>query len=316
MKKVVLAGMLVLGTLFTACGQRSEAALDALSFGELPLVTDTEALLEPLSTFGVIHLAETEELGELALAQGAGLVGYTPLPDGDWGVLEKLPEVINPMCLLILCDDEGNPVPDSYDGFTVGQDLLAVYATPTFVERVAQYGIGAEDLQLLDAAALVEMVVETGVRVGSVGLYGPDSPMARYCATRPVPHVCKIMSVAGVDVLELDVSEVAKTSGVGLIITDFGALTRLDTVGELTQLHGEGFTPVFSALQVGFPQTVNKAAAASFLENIYSDEGQIRLAQAGVIPVTERAFAEIVRGDLAVHVEAALRARPTPIPVD
>jgi len=315
-KRIVLVGLLILGALLTACGEPTDASLKTLSRG-FPMFTDDEALLKPLNTFNELHLVETEGLQELALDYSGGLVSYTPIPDWDGWRTPEIPDFINPNCLLILCDDEGNPVPGSYDGFDhIGYDLSAVYATPALVKQASKYGLDAEALRKLDASTLVEVATKLNVNVGSVGQYLPGSPWERICNQRPVPRICWLIDAGGLSLDKVIVSELEGFKDYGLIITNLGALAQLEDVGELVQLHGEGLEPAFSALQVGFAKGVDEGAAFELLETIYSEEGQYSLGQAGIIPLSEGAFQKTFDKNLANHVKDALAARPTPIPVD
>ena len=313
MKRFVLIGLVILGGVLAACSQDSEATLQGLGYAEVPVVTDVEGLVEPLGRSADVHFVPTEKLASVVAEQGVGVVSYTPVPDIVWIDLKefyKKLKLIYNQCGLILCDRDGNPVPDPrLGGLVVGFDFTAVYATPELLERVAGLGYGADALSAVSVGELTQVVAETGLRVANVGRYipSPGSPWEGRCQQRPVPHVCKLISAGGgleVDTLDTDALN-EHLGDFGLVVVDYSDLRHVELAGELVQLHGKGLKPLFSALQVGAPERVGEQAALSLMESLFSEEGQRVLTEAGIIPVTQRAYADAVADDVAGHVENA-----------
>ena len=219
MRKLLLLGLLTLSGVLAACGGDPDAELARLNHGgELRLATDVEALVEPLSAFADTRFVPPNEFVEVVAEDDIGAVSYTLVPK-DW--LETRFEIpyTSRMCQLILCDDEGNPVPDPLGSdFIVGVDFTAVYATPALLTRSAEFGYDARDLEGMDARTLARIVAETGLGVAGVSDYGvsdhrvsdylPGSPAERFCQARPQPRICQyIAGEYGLELVELDVSE-------------------------------------------------------------------------------------------------------------
>ena len=315
MKRFVLFSLVVLSGVLAACSQDSEATLESLRYGGARVVTDVEGLGESLSRSFDVHVAPTEKLESVAAEYGAGVLSYDLVLDKVWPPIEIDPEAlekalrrVSKLCQLILCDEDGNPMPDPRTGaLTVGYDFTAVYATPELLERVADFGYSADFLSRVDIDKLSQIVAETGLGVASVGKYLPGSPLERFCQQRPVPRICFYVSVGNrFEVDKLDIHNLNEhTEDFGLIIVDYGDLGHIDLVGDLVQLHGEGLEPRVSPLQVGASKRVGEEAALSLIEHLYSDEGQYAVARAGVVPVTQRVYESVVADNVARHVEGA-----------
>ena len=313
MKKVVWFGLLVLNTLLAACGQDTGQELSVLRHpGAVPLATDVRASAKPLGNFAEVKLVTAAELGGLA-KDGFGTVSYKPVPDelGGSGQGSRF-RFVPPLCLLVLCDDNGNPVPESYDknphDWTVALDFVAVYATPALLKRAAGYGLSAAKLSVVPATALTKVIATTGLEVGQVGLYGPDSPWNDLCNRHPVPRICWVIDrFDGPRVSVPDFGgHIRDFADYGLVILAYDALLRLgDAAGELVQLHGEGLEPVVAALQVTLPEDTDKNAGQALFKDLYG-EGQTVLARAGFVPVAGGAFDEVVRSGAGQHVVDAL----------
>ncbi len=318
MKKFVLFGLVVFSGVLAACSQDSEASLESLGYGEVSVVTDIEGLSEPLSQVLDARFAPTVELAGAAAEYGAGVVSYDITPDLVWPPpiwidpeeFDKEIKRIRNQCQLIPCDEDGNPEPDPRTGaLSVGFDFTAVYATPELLERVADFGYSEHYLSQIGGDTLSQIVAEANLGVAKVGKYIPGGPWDSFCQQRPVPEICKYISVgSGLEVETLDIHDLNKhVNDFGLIIVDYGDLRHLDLAGELVQLHGEGLQPLVSPLQVSVPEHVGEEAALHLLERLYSDEGQYALAEAGVVPVSQHAYNDVMTDDVAGHVESAFR---------
>lgn len=298
MKKIIGLTSLIVVVLLAACEQ-STPELSTTSLSGLRFVTDVEAAVEPLTRFSDVILAENA--AKVAISENAGLVMYTPDPEHEWFVPREI-DFFPPHCMLILCDDEGKPVPDPRLGtFTVAQDLLAAYVTPTLIERAAEFGYSTNDLKKINGAELSSVVAEAGL---SVGKYIPGSYYNRFCRQQPVPRICFFIEEEAV----FDTPELEDFDKLGVVISDYNGLVSSGLAEKLVQVHGEGVDPVLSGVQVGLSETFSEAAAREFLVNVSSLDAQLGFAEAGLIPVTRSAFEETVTGAVREHVEAAAEA--------
>ena len=113
MKKFVLFSLVVLSGVLTACSQSPEAELSSQRYpGTFTLVTDVPSLIEPLSHVADVRYVASDKLAKVATFYNAGVVSYTPNPEriDDWKRV-KVP-FIPRYCQLVLCDKDGNPLPD------------------------------------------------------------------------------------------------------------------------------------------------------------------------------------------------------------
>ncbi len=316
MKKFVLFGLIVLSSVLAACSQSSEAELSSQRYrGAFTLVTDIPSLVEPLSHVADVRYVESAKLAKAAAFYNAGVVSYTPDPGRiyDWKPV-KVP-LVSRYCQLVLCDKDGNPVPDPrLDGITAAIDFAAVYATPVLLERAAKLGYSAKTVSAMDAGTLVKLITETGFNVAGVSKTGvsrtiPGSPSDDWCRQQPVPKICWYISALDrLDVERFDVSSLDKhIQNVGLVIIDYRDLTQLEHAGELIQLHGEGIEPLVSTLRVAIPARASDLTMKNALGGVYGDEAQYSLAKAGFVPASGDVYDRVIDEDISAHVESALK---------